>query len=253
MLIERTCKIQQIRGLNSIRKTAIKHLFTQSCCPSSWVNTPSATAWWIESVVMHRFCWKNSTWSVSLWNLQSSITSHPTEQNWANLEILLPVSYWISRCSTDQTDTLLPFYRATVEQEDVVSVEWVSRAAREERDFGRMWQLTIFENNRLTIGKQKYAVERERKGRVQLRIQGGGARGPWPPPVPVKTSHKKDGRHRRPLIFHVSWPPPLTMLDPMLGCLLCNGSFFCNNIQEGIKKLSTYKSVLGTRNPKQSF
>ena len=28
------------------------------------------------------------------------------------------------------------------------------------------------------------------------------------PPVPVKTSHKKDGRHRRPLIFHVSWPPP---------------------------------------------
>ena len=24
----------------------------------------------------------------------------------------------------------------------------------------------------------------------------------------VKTSHKKDGRHRRPLIFHVSWPPP---------------------------------------------
>ena len=37
----------------------------------------------------------------------------------------------------------------------------------------------------------------------------GGARGAMaPPPVPVKTSHKKDGRHRRPLIFHVSWPPP---------------------------------------------
>ena len=43
---------------------------------------------------------------------------------------------------------------------------------------------------------------------TQLRIQGGGAGGPWPPPVPVKTSHKKDGRHQRPLIFHVSWPPP---------------------------------------------
>ena len=39
----------------------------------------------------------------------------------------------------------------------------------------------------------------------QLRIQEGGA---MPPPVPVKTSHKKDGRHRRPLIFHVSWPNP---------------------------------------------
>ena len=41
---------------------------------------------------------------------------------------------------------------------------------------------------------------------------GGGAKGamgPAPPPVPVKTSHKKDGHHRRPLIFHVSWPPPL--------------------------------------------
>ena len=37
---------------------------------------------------------------------------------------------------------------------------------------------------------------------MQLRIQGGHG------PVPVKTSHKKDGRHWRPLIFHVSWPPP---------------------------------------------
>ena len=37
---------------------------------------------------------------------------------------------------------------------------------------------------------------------------GGGGQGGHAPPVPVKTSHKKDGRHRRPLIFHVSWPPP---------------------------------------------
>ena len=29
-----------------------------------------------------------------------------------------------------------------------------------------------------------------------------------PPPVPVKTSHKRDGRHRWPLIFHVSCLPP---------------------------------------------
>ena len=35
-----------------------------------------------------------------------------------------------------------------------------------------------------------------------------GAKGAMAPPVPVKTSHKKDGRHRRPLIFHVSCPPP---------------------------------------------
>ena len=33
--------------------------------------------------------------------------------------------------------------------------------------------------------------------------QGGHA-----PPVPVKTSHKKDVRHQQPLIFHVSCPSP---------------------------------------------
>ena len=34
-------------------------------------------------------------------------------------------------------------------------------------------------------------------------------RGPWPPPPgPVQTSHKKDGRQRRQHRFHVSCPPP---------------------------------------------
>ena len=41
----------------------------------------------------------------------------------------------------------------------------------------------------------------------QLRIQGRG-QGGHDPPVPVKTSHKKDGRHPRCLIFYVSCPPP---------------------------------------------
>ena len=36
---------------------------------------------------------------------------------------------------------------------------------------------------------------------------GGMPRGPCPP-SPVQTSHKKDGRQRRPHRFHVSWPPP---------------------------------------------
>ena len=36
----------------------------------------------------------------------------------------------------------------------------------------------------------------------------GGGQGGHNPPVPVKTSHKKDARHRLPLIFHVSWPSP---------------------------------------------
>ena len=57
----------------------------------------------------------------------------------------------------------------------------------------------------------------------QLRIQGG-AKGAMPPPVPVKTSHKKDGRHRRLLISHVSCPP-MTMLDPMLFQLFYLSSF----------------------------
>ena len=38
---------------------------------------------------------------------------------------------------------------------------------------------------------------------LQLEIQGDA-----PPPVPVKTSHIKDGHHPRRLIFHVSCPPP---------------------------------------------
>ena len=36
---------------------------------------------------------------------------------------------------------------------------------------------------------------------------GGGTKGAMSPPVPVKTSHKKDGHHPRFLIFHVSWTP----------------------------------------------
>ena len=53
---------------------------------------------------------------------------------------------------------------------------------------------------------------------TQLRIQGGGQGGHGPPPLSLlKLVIKKDGRHRRPLIFHVSCPPPpLTLLDPML-------------------------------------
>ena len=35
----------------------------------------------------------------------------------------------------------------------------------------------------------------------------GGPRGACPP-GPVKISHKKDGRQRRPHRFHVYWPPP---------------------------------------------
>ena len=42
----------------------------------------------------------------------------------------------------------------------------------------------------------------------QQRIQGGCRGGHAPPPSPVKTSHKKDGRQRRPHRFQVSWPPP---------------------------------------------
>ena len=59
---------------------------------------------------------------------------------------------------------------------------------------------------------------------------GGGSRGPWPPPVPVKTSHKKDGRHWRPLIFHVSCPPPSDHAgsDAEISCkLACLKSAFC--------------------------
>ena len=44
----------------------------------------------------------------------------------------------------------------------------------------------------------------------------GGARGPWPPPGPVKISHKKDGHpiwsHR----FNVLGPPSTQPLDLLL-------------------------------------
>ena len=43
-------------------------------------------------------------------------------------------------------------------------------------------------------------------------------KGPWLPPSPVQTSHKKDCHQRRPHRFHVSCPLPTRPLDPML-CL----------------------------------
>ena len=43
---------------------------------------------------------------------------------------------------------------------------------------------------------------------VPVADPGGGPRGPWPPPGPVKIGHKKDGRRRWPHRFHVSRPPP---------------------------------------------
>ena len=46
--------------------------------------------------------------------------------------------------------------------------------------------------------------------------QGGGGRGGRGPPGPVKISHKKDGRRRRPHRFHVSWPPLTWLLDLLL-------------------------------------
>ena len=50
----------------------------------------------------------------------------------------------------------------------------------------------------------------------------GGPRGPWPP-GPVKISHKKDGRQRRPYRFHVSRPPPL----PGRWIRYCTGMHSC--------------------------
>ena len=46
---------------------------------------------------------------------------------------------------------------------------------------------------------------------------GGGPRGPWPPPGPVKIGHKKDGCRRRLHRFHVSRPPLTRPLDPLLN------------------------------------
>ena len=50
----------------------------------------------------------------------------------------------------------------------------------------------------------------------------GGAKGTMARPVPVKTKHKKDGRHRWPLLFMFLAPPPsppLAILDQMLAPL----------------------------------
>ena len=53
------------------------------------------------------------------------------------------------------------------------------------------------------------------QGGAMAAADPGGGQGGHAPPVPVKTSRKKDGCHRQPLIFHISCPP-LTILDPML-------------------------------------
>ena len=49
---------------------------------------------------------------------------------------------------------------------------------------------------------------------------GGGQGGHAPPPVPVKTSHKKMAAIGGPLYF-MFLAPPLTILDPMLRNQLC--------------------------------
>ena len=45
---------------------------------------------------------------------------------------------------------------------------------------------------------------------------GGGPRGPWPPPSLLKLVIKKDRHHLRWLIFRISCPRPLIILDPLL-------------------------------------
>ena len=52
--------------------------------------------------------------------------------------------------------------------------------------------------------------------------RGGGPRGPWPPPGPVKIGHKKDGRRRRPHRFHVSRPPPYPAAGSATGTFHCS-------------------------------
>ena len=59
---------------------------------------------------------------------------------------------------------------------------------------------------------------------------GGGPRGPWPPPGPVKIGHKKDGRQRRLHRFHVSRPPLTRPLDPLLKHLFVTSLLLFNRL-----------------------
>ena len=66
---------------------------------------------------------------------------------------------------------------------------------------------------------------------------GGGAEGAMASPSPVQTSHKKDGRQRRPHRFHVSCPP-----HPTAGSDADPGIFSIGLLSPYYKKLYTLKT-----------
>ena len=65
---------------------------------------------------------------------------------------------------------------------------------------------------------------------------GGGPRGPWPPPGPVKIGHKKDGRQRRPHRFHVSWPPPYPAAGSATESLYVVNKYLCQTGRRQYKR-----------------
>ena len=81
----------------------------------------------------------------------------------------------------------------------------------EEEELCQMRRLRGRCQNHVTPLSHLEEADMRPRGRPQLWIQGG-QRGHGPP-VPVKTSHKNYGGHRRPLIFHVSCPPTPTPSD----------------------------------------
>ena len=86
---------------------------------------------------------------------------------------------------------------------------WCKRALRT----GRQWYIKFVSSEEIFMSSEMYGNQWPGFRILRVSISGSrGSRGPCrpPPPSPVKTSGKKDGRWRWPIRFHVSCqtPPP---------------------------------------------
>ena len=70
-----------------------------------------------------------------------------------------------------------------------------------------------------------------------------------PPPVPVRTSHKKNARHRRSLIFHVSWPPPSHHAGSDTEVSINSVKYLIDNLlyESEVKKVSHFDFFAGRK------
>ena len=137
-----------------------------------------------------------------------------------------PRHFKFQRKSESSNNFFFPIWRPN-------NLEWLSLSYNELRiypfpaiDFmrnGSIKHIDVSDNIFKTVPNPFYCyhtismMEHVDISNCQIADPGGGPRGPWPPPGPVKIGHKKDGRQRQPHRFHVSRPPPYPAIGSAIG------------------------------------